>query len=365
MHPKVIPLSYLLQHSPLLSQACISYSESTELTVAKALRAVASDIFDVRMIVSDTMPLTWSSKKKIESVGLYEMRRKDWVTSDLQPPPNYSRSEWERRTIYVVRRLSGPNCAPSRKPYSQENIPPRYRTIPLIARFILSLRIQWPFGASTMSKIQAITLLPSHLDKQGAAPRCKGFALIVLSDITEGDTLLAEWPWKRIGVQGEDLLDSEARQEALKYGFKTLPKRRWEELQEEYLAYRQKLLAADNPVPNIPHVAEHSQTSEKKRSVSPSRNEPTTAIMSVSPDIISPSYPTGCLVFVRNVQPETNKTTLRTLFAVAFQAGPDGDQPPSDGLDYVDFTKGMDSVCLYTDDVISNNSPFFLSVIFG
>jgi 2-phospho-L-lactate guanylyltransferase (CobY/MobA/RfbA family) len=231
----------------------------------------------------------------------------------------------------------------------------------LIARFILSLRIQWPFGVSTMSKIQAVTLLPSHLDKQGDQPRCKGFALIVLSDIADVDTLLTEWPWKRIEVQGENSLDSEARQEALKYGLKTLSKRRWEELQEEYLAYRQKLLAVDNPVLNTPHVAEHSQASGRKRSVSPSRNEPTTAVMSVSQDLISPSYPTGCLVFVRNVQPETNKTTLRTLFAAAFQAGPVGDQSPIDGLDYVDFTKGMDSVrhTIHKNEVIFDNSLFF------
>jgi hypothetical protein len=106
MYPKVIPLSYLLRHSPLLSQACISYSDTTELAVAKALRAVANDVFDVRMIVSETPPPTWSSKKKNESVGLYEIRRKDWIISDLQSPPNYSRSEWEKRTIYVVGRLS-------------------------------------------------------------------------------------------------------------------------------------------------------------------------------------------------------------------------------------------------------------------
>ena len=50
----------------------------------------------------------------------------------------------------------------------------------------------------------------------------------------------------------------------------------------------------------------------------------------------SAPYPYGCLVFVRGVHIETNKTTLKTLFGRAV----DGE-----GIDYVDYAKGMDSVC--------------------
>ena len=52
-------------------------------------------------------------------------------------------------------------------------------------------------------------------------------------------------------------------------------------------------------------------------------------------------------MFVRNVHPETNKTTLRSLFLHA--RGPTGievGKKDDDGLDYLDYTKGMDCVCV-------------------
>jgi len=55
-------------------------------------------------------------------------------------------------------------------------------------------------------------------------------------------------------------------------------------------------------------------------------------------------YPLNCLVFVRNIHPETNKTTLRKLFSTAFGVASSNNQ--AEGLDYVDFTKGMDSCYL-------------------
>lgn len=49
-------------------------------------------------------------------------------------------------------------------------------------------------------------------------------------------------------------------------------------------------------------------------------------------------FPPGCLVYVRGVHPETNRTTLKALFA-ARGFGPDA-------LDYVDYSKGMGTVRL-------------------
>ena len=51
-------------------------------------------------------------------------------------------------------------------------------------------------------------------------------------------------------------------------------------------------------------------------------------------------YPPDCLVFVRNLHPDTNKTTLKVLFSQAF---PSGDREKG-LIDYVDFTKGLDTV---------------------
>jgi hypothetical protein len=55
---------------------------------------------------------------------------------------------------------------------------------------------------------------------------------------------------------------------------------------------------------------------------------------------VSSSYSFGCLVFTRNLHPETNETTLRALFTATFKSS----LLDTGGLDYVDFNKGMDSV---------------------
>jgi xRRM domain len=66
---------------------------------------------------------------------------------------------------------------------------------------------------------------------------------------------------------------------------------------------------------------------------------------------VNSAYPPGCLVFIRNVHPETNKTTLRNLFLHAreetVESGDSGGKKDEDGIDYLDYTKGMDCVCLF------------------
>ncbi|KAH8118815.1 hypothetical protein DFH11DRAFT_1740752 [Phellopilus nigrolimitatus] len=54
-------------------------------------------------------------------------------------------------------------------------------------------------------------------------------------------------------------------------------------------------------------------------------------------------YPTDCLVFVKNVHLETNKTTLRSLFTHALGGVASG---AADAIDYVDYNKGLDSCLL-------------------
>jgi xRRM domain len=49
-------------------------------------------------------------------------------------------------------------------------------------------------------------------------------------------------------------------------------------------------------------------------------------------------YPVGCLIFVENLKPDTNKTVPRSLPASPFPAESPG------CIDYVDYTKVLDSV---------------------
>jgi len=71
-----------------------------------------------------------------------------------------------------------------------------------------------------------------------------------------------------------------------------------------------------------------------------SGGQPESLDVTDSPATIEPAlhYPVGCLVFVKNLNPDTNKAVLRSLLASAL--------PPesSDCINYVDYSKGLDSV---------------------
>lgn len=69
-------------------------------------------------------------------------------------------------------------------------------------------------------------------------------------------------------------------------------------------------------------------------------------------------YPSGCLVFIRNLHPETNKTTLRNLFLHArVENGDTSGKKDADGIDYLDYTKGMDCVCIASSFFIVVSEP--------
>lgn len=66
------------------------------------------------------------------------------------------------------------------------------------------------------------------------------------------------------------------------------------------------------------------------------------------------AYPPGCLVFIRHVHPDTNKTALRNLFLHIREEGGNSDE---DGIDYLDYTKGMDCVCVPSSSSLPSRSP--------
>jgi hypothetical protein len=58
------------------------------------------------------------------------------------------------------------------------------------------------------------------------------------------------------------------------------------------------------------------------------------------------SYPVNCLVFVKNLYPQTNKTALKALFGDYLMLAMQSQNKPviNGGVDYVDWSKGMSSV---------------------
>ncbi|SJL02608.1 uncharacterized protein ARMOST_05939 [Armillaria ostoyae] len=296
-----VSLLHILKHA--LHGILISESETT---VAKALRSEATDSIEVRMVFSGP---SWSAQGLSKNKGMFEVRRKD-------PQNTFTRENWKERTLYL------------------ENIPVQYASLPGVFHLIQVLLTKTTNTIASFNRIQSISFPPHHLDKPGDIPKCKGFALLTLLDVEDVQQLLREWPWTLV-VFATDVKPAISEfQEATKFGFRALSKTRWDEMKDEYLAYRARLVK--EIVSYEDEMAAHAAT-KRRRSPSP-------AILSV-PDTVettltsSSLFPPNCLVFVRNLHCETNKTTLRALFSKAFTSLPDG-------LDYVDFTKGMDSCYL-------------------
>ncbi|KAK7443231.1 hypothetical protein VKT23_015829 [Stygiomarasmius scandens] len=361
-----IPLSFILAHSPIFVAA--SDTQVTENTVAKALRTHASHLVDVRMVLAPPQWRTWDSGlPSSSSSGMYEIRMKYWARSKAESV-GYTKEFWDEKTVYL------------------ENIPIHFRSIPGIYRFVESLLPPAsPSTSSTASgssftenqtqprpRIQTISFPSHHLDKNDASKpkKCKGFAFVTLSDLPDARTLTEAWPWERrqrsdlstsnvaAVASSEDEAEAEANEdtstkaepEAHKFGFRALSKARWEALREEYEVWRKKILdsllaeshAGTDHATSVEAIEENENVetnSGRKRK----RQRDATRMASLNSTPASPNsvYPPSCLVYVKNVHPETNKTTLKTLFGQCFP-----DSGGKGGVDYVDFNKGMDTCYL-------------------
>lgn len=193
---------------------------------------------------------------------------------------------------------------------------------------------------------------------------------MTLSTAEDVQFLLDQWPWDEPLITDEHNRKSDVsqesdvfQQEAKKFGHRCLSKRKWEELRAEYLLYRQQLIAeleADNEAQEKVHRTQTTLTHEKHINSplhvhEPGHDQPeppqAKSISDIPPQSksqgpifnASSPFPPECLVLVRHVHSETNKTTLRALFSQASKLV-EGKKDASDGLDYVDYTKGLDSV---------------------
>lgn len=235
----------------------------------------------------------------------------------------------------------------------QENLPHNTRTVSAIYQLLHELLLT-ESSSSTRSPVQSISFPPHRDDKPDAPapPKCKGFAFVVLADLQDVDHLLQNWPWDRQHPIAADSDNSKSASNAvtgaMDAGFRCLSKKRWDKLKDEYLMYQQELLdlvvEPDEPFhgeanehTTVGTVHDDTRNPPNLHAVPAKANAP---MLPPPPRPQSPpslSYPPNCLVSVKNLHMETNKTTLRALFSVAFEGG-------SDGIDYVDFSKGMDSV---------------------
>jgi hypothetical protein len=97
---QVISLSYLLNSSKVLAPLQLQDSQTP---IVKALRSYASDVLDVRLLVSEPSSLTWfRGDNNTDDVGGYEIRRKDWVDGASSCIGELSKADWAKQTIYMV-----------------------------------------------------------------------------------------------------------------------------------------------------------------------------------------------------------------------------------------------------------------------
>lgn len=210
-----------------------------------------------------------------------------------------------------------------------------------------------------MPLIQGVTLLPHHQDKPGDQPVCKGFALVTLASSSDVDHLIKQWPWHRDlegATMDSTVVDSGEVAEASKFGLRVLIKARWEELKREYLAHRQSLIDEINASEDADPISHPLPPQREGRHELVAQAAPKEAVARSEGQQLNfdSPYPFGCLVFARNVHPGTNKTALRTLFTTALKLTLSSE---GEGLDYVDFNKGMDTVSSSFDPMC----PFLIS----
>jgi hypothetical protein len=186
------------------------------------------------------------------------------------------------------------------------------------------------------SPIQHIVFPPHHQDPPDAVAKCKGFALVTLTEPPVVSHLLTLFPYETDDAHDDDenSVSSIEESEARKAGFRALSKERWDKLQAEYVEYRQSLLsriAVDATAGSVPNKINSTHGSESTLGSAPAAQP--------APAPAKPqSYPAGCVLFARHVPPDTNKTALRTRFSALLA--------DAAALDYVDYTKGLDSCYL-------------------
>ncbi|KAJ2917616.1 hypothetical protein MD484_g2792, partial [Candolleomyces efflorescens] len=326
--PAFVSLHYLLHHCPVLSPL----RGIPQTLIVKHLRTLLPDALDIRLAV--TAPQPWFNRAGAASNtqsagGGYEVRLHSW---DPSSSSLFSKSDWDKRTIYV------------------ENAPIHYKSIAALVQFLLSLFPAKESSSFTSNRVQGVFLPPHHRDKPGDIPTFKGFALVTFLDEADARHFLEAWPWNPQANSKPAASNNETSNEATKFGFRTTSKSNWEALRAEYLVYRQQLVQEINEHQDV------SNPAQTRGQESPSHEDKTLSLPAVKPPrqpkededppptnssaiTLSSPYPFGCLVFVKNVHPETNKTTLKRLFGKTLSQS-------DAGIDYVDFNKGMDTCYL-------------------
>ncbi|KAG8932087.1 hypothetical protein FRC01_000272 [Tulasnella sp. 417] len=313
----------LIRHAPLLQNVEASPNE-----LAQALRVYGTGRLELRLSLTT---------RSARSGAMFDVRRKDWEALKDQSLRDMSEEEWNARTIYV------------------ENIPPQHYKSKheLVSFFEACLG-----DPSEPIVVQDISFPPKE-GRDESDTKCRGFAFIICNSSAAAEKATREWSWvgfdprfretlggEPMDVEGEPNETGDKIWLAKRCGFRAITHRRWTELRDEYLAYRDVLIARLNarPEPEITtrsslRIAPDKNKVKSDKGAQPqlSNESATVATNSIGPT--RSDYPQGCLVFVRNIHPGTKKTTLKKVLSLPFtKKRHDGSE-----IDYIDWEKGLDS----------------------
>ncbi|KAG8833285.1 hypothetical protein FRC17_010999, partial [Serendipita sp. 399] len=362
-----LALSRLLMESSIVKD---TGSDIAEASVLQALKEYGSGLVELQMKVAASQRYKMSTS----SLGSYNVRRVDWQTlrGKEETSEGVSRSaliwertqsDWEKLTVYV-----GIQDDEDMANDGHHSIPSRVQNLEL----------------------------PAHFKAQeGDIPVCKGFAFVTFDTMAQADNFARRWNWDGPSVESgqapsddedhdegieEELMNLDISkdrneygsfvEEAKESGFRCMSFEKWDQLKKEYLERQNALYEA------IKRATRESQEASLGRPISkrvadstPNQRKeykpatesalkvrelpphlPTISRLLDPPEprtsgSISTSdweFPPGCLVFVKNLHPQTNKTALKGLFNHVLRLA-QGNVAKSYDVDYVDWAKGMSS----------------------
>ncbi|CUA67836.1 hypothetical protein RSOLAG22IIIB_03266 [Rhizoctonia solani] len=339
-----IPFSRLRDH-PLLAPIFVGESNIPDASLVNALRTHGSGNYEFQMKLREPSNAAWKDQGEVQSGwvgagGGYEIRAKSWVTGEygwMDKVASVEERTWMERMVYV------------------ERVPPSVRSIWALYHFISAL-VSPDQEQQVVLDVLIPTAEPSLVTPAHSA-RFRGQAFVVFATEELANTFCKRWGWNASRdtsvTKHPELKPSErwnkdlAEEVAGTCGFRSLSKPQWDKLKAEYLEHQACVLKQaprrpkiDKPTPadapNIPAPAPAPQPNQ----ISTPRSAPR-----------PPPFPPGILVFIKRLNPETNKTTLKTLFS----------RGAPNGVEYIDFQKGIDSahVRLRTPDDATRLANYF------
>ncbi|KAG8786217.1 hypothetical protein FRC16_001773 [Serendipita sp. 398] len=380
-----LALSRLLTDSPLFKD---TGSDIAEASVVQALKDYGSGFVELQMKVATSQRY----KHSTSSLGSYNIRRVDWDSlrekeevldgqglEGSQIIWERSQADWEKLTVYV------------------ENIPHKYWGLSATLYLVYMLsglrgaegEEEMPDDNPVQPRVQNLEFPAHYKASEGDIPACKGFAFVTFSSVAEAERFSQDWDWSgvvartdqslsdddddRDGGIEEDLMNLDISsdrnkragviKEAKESGFRCLSFERWNSLKKEYLDRQnalyetikratqesQQAFMGRKPPRSHPDSKKPQEKGHRER-IPNIRDQPPHLPPSKPTDqqppatILSPEwdFPQGCLVFVKNLHPQTNKTALKGLFNHILELAC-GDGSKRQDIDYVDWSKGMSS----------------------